>query len=128
MNEIETARSYTVSAECIHNIISKYKVLDRNLAETLILNPSLDSNILKLVLEKCSIELQILALKHPNLTIDLQYEIISSITFDHLRMKAKRILLQRPDLDRNIVAVLCLDPEMEIRQTAFNILKKKSDE
>lgn len=124
MNDIEIARNSTASPECLYALINKYKVLDRNLGEALILNPVLDSEILKLTLEKCSAELRILALKHPNITSDQQFEIISSITHDHLRTKAKTILLQRKDLDINIIAVLCLDPEEQIRQTAFDLLKK----
>ena len=128
MNDIEVARSSTASPLCLHNILSKYRILDRNMGEALVLNPSLDSNILELVLEKCSIELRILALKHPNITSDQQFNIISSIKFDHLRTKAKTILLQRVDLDINIIAVLCLDPEIQIRQTALELLKRRKND
>ena len=120
MNDIEKARNPHTSFKTLNQISQGN--LTHDLIEALLMNPSLPSDSLPELITKCSIDLQILALKHPNLSSEQQIDIISSINNDQLRIKAKIVLLQRPDIGKDMLTVLCLDPDKQIRERALEKL------
>lgn len=123
MNIIK-ARNPRSSPSTLHQIALEYNGNDRDLGEALILNQALQAETLDLLLEKCSQEIQLLALTHPNLTSSQQLKIVGSIKLTRLRTKAKMVLLHRTDLTKETLAVLCLDPNGQVRTAA---LKKLGD-
>ena len=121
--DLEIARNPSASPSSLNVLIDKYSINNRDLGEALVLNRSLNPLALKKLLEKVPLELQVLAIKHPNLSLEDQMRIVSIIDREELRTKARFLLLERDDLDYGILTVLCLDPEPHVREKAQNKLK-----
>jgi hypothetical protein len=124
MVDLEIARNTKASPESLDRLVDKYDSRHRDLGEALILNHNLKSEALTKLLSKSPLDLQILAIKHPNLCWEDQIRIASLVDTDDLRTKARLLLLEREDLDIRLFAVLCLDPNSQVREKAQVKLKE----
>lgn len=124
---LEIARNPSASPQSLDELVSKYDSKNRDLGEALILNPNLNAQALARLLLKCPLDLQVLAIKHPNLSWADQLKIASAVDSDILRTKARLLLLERLDLDIGILTALCLDPHKEVRDKAHKKLKRDHD-
>lgn len=124
---LEIARNPSASPESLDKLVDKYDSRNRDLGEALILNHNLDPISLAKLLTKCPLELQVLAIKHPNLCWEDQIRIASLVDTDELRTKARLLLLERDDLDARLFAVLCLDPNKQVRDKAQTKLRSYND-
>ena len=119
---LEIARNPKAPQQALEELVDKFDGKDRGLAEALFLNKSLSSENLSKLINKSPFDLIILALCHPNLSEQDQVEIISSIEQGKDWTKAKSILLSREDLPREILSILCVDSDEQIRNKAKRIL------
>lgn len=117
MSNLEKARNPNASNEVLSKIIKDFKG-ERDLAEALILNAKLSSSNLSDLLKKCSPDLALLALGHPNLSTEDQISIILSMNNETTRTLAKLLILKRKNLSKETLSILCLDPHKEVRETA----------
>jgi hypothetical protein len=122
--DLEIARNPRASSESLDRLVDKYDIYHRDLGEALILNTNLSKASLTKLLDKCPLELQVLAIQHPNLSWEEQIRIASAIQDDSLRIKARLLLLERYDLDIKIIVALCFDPNTLVREKAQNLLKE----
>lgn len=120
---LDRARNPHALVSTLKELVEGYSGGDRDLGEALLLNPSLQAEEINILLEKCSLDLRILALTHPNLSADKQIDIIMSVLDSKFRTKAKLALLHRSELNKDILAILCLDPDESVRNVALKRLK-----
>lgn len=119
---LEIARNPKASQQALGKLIDQFDGKDRSLAEALFLNKSLSSENLSKLISKSPFDLIILALCHPNLSEQNQIEIISSIEQGREWTKAKSILLNRVDLPREVLSILCVDSDEQVRNKAKRML------
>jgi hypothetical protein len=130
INHIEEAlgwaRNQQASFVVLEHLVEySLKTNNRQLFEALLFNKNLSSQQIDRLISNNSLDLQLLAIIHPNLSKDRQQQIVTSIEDQDKRIQAKVLLLSRPDLEIEFLTVLCLDDNKIVRNKALQKLKER---
>jgi hypothetical protein len=115
---LELARSLSATQDELDRLVEEYDHHHRDLAEALFLNSSLSSKGLSRLLDRCPADLRDLALKHQNLSAELQYKILDKAEEGIHKTRVKLILLERSDLDPGLFSLFLIDKDNVIRTKA----------